>query len=513
MTGFCRACAGFPSTRERRLAFVRNRVVLLAVTLTCREYGNLTVGDGKDLTEKEADRLCALAERARQRLHNKPTVLTRTRGGLKVAQVVGVLAVPGKTLEILPKIDRHDRDDQDSRDDENDQDRNAGRKALVHMLAVAHGLRVADGELASLATQRHDLLELLIGLFANRLLTAVRRGLPRRYVGHEDDLELLRGRLNVIRQVTHLAARPDLLACRFDELSEDTPLNRVLKAAVRRLARVARTAANARRLAELTARFEFTGDSPDPLREPVRLDRTNTTFHDLHRLARLFLTGDWQSTTGGKATGFTLLFPMNELFERFIGESLKRALGAGRVRLQDRSYSALLDDTDKDASGKPKPLFNLQPDAVIEAPADATVRPIVLDTKWKRLTPHEPRCERTLGVDQSDVYQMLAYARAYGAGRLILLYPWHKELGGHEEPHERRSRILRTWTVAEPGTAAAGSETACRLDVAVVDVGSPGAVAPGAVVRALRTIVDSGASVGVRRSQADGTVEAAPARS
>ena len=103
---------------------------------------------------------------------------------------------------------------------------------------------------------------------------------------------------------------------------------------MRRLARVVRTAANARRLAELTARFEFTGDSPDPLSEPVRLDRTNTTFHDLHRLARLFLTGDWQSTTGGKSTGFTLLFPMNELFERFIGQSLKRAVGAGwRVSL------------------------------------------------------------------------------------------------------------------------------------------------------------------------------------
>ena len=156
------------------------------MALTRREYDErkLTVGDGKDLTEKEASCLHALAERARQRLHGKPPVLTRTHDGLKAAQVVGILAVPGKTLEILPKIDGDD---------------DAVRRALVHMLAVAHGLRVADGELASLATQRRDLLELLIGLFAKRLLNAVRRGLPRRYVGHEDDLKLLRGRLNVIR--------------------------------------------------------------------------------------------------------------------------------------------------------------------------------------------------------------------------------------------------------------------------------------------------------------------------
>ena len=457
----------------------------MAVTpLTCREYGSLTVGAGKDLTEKEADRLYVLAERARRRLHRKPPVLTRTYSGagrvLKAAQVVGVLAVPGKTLEILPKIDVEDGSD--GKD-------GAVRRALIRMLAVAHGLRVADGELAALDTQRRDLLEILIGLFTNRLLAAVRRGLPRRYIGQEDDLRLLRGRLNVIRQVTHLAARPDLIACRFDELSEDTPLNRVLKAAVSRLARVVRTAANARRLAELAARFELVGDTPDPLREPVRLDRTNTAFHDLHRLARLFLERDWQSTTGGEATGFTLLFPMHELFEKFIGQCLKRAFGSGRVRLQDRRYSALIDVVD----GERKPLFQLKPDAVIETPSGATGSPIVLDTKWKRLTPDKPRCERTLGVEQSDVYQMLAYARAYGAGRLILLYPWHEELGG--------KGIQRTWIVAEPADRCAvataskeredapGCEGAsCRLDIAVVDVGRPDAVAG-----ALRAIVDSGA--------------------
>ena len=81
----------------------------------------------------------------------------------------------------------------------------------------------------------------------------------------------------------------------------------------------------------------------------------------------------------------------------------------------------------------------------------------------------------------SDVYQMLAYARAYGAGRLILLYPWHEELGEHEASDKKG--ILRTWKVAETGLA-----TVCRLDVAVVDVGRPGAVAG-----ALRAIVGSGA--------------------
>ena len=406
-----------------------------------REYGKLPIGDGggHGVPEAEAGRLLTLAGRAARRLKLPRTaVLARTSHGLQAGQVVGILTTPRITLEILPKIDGED---------------GAVRTALVRMLAVARELRVADGELAALGTQRHDLLEFLVGLFAGRLLAAVRRGLPHRYVVHEEDLKLLRGRLDITRQVTHLAVRPDRLACRFDELSPDTPLNRVLKAAVSRLARLTRSPANARKLADLAARFEPVRSTADPLREPVRLDRTNTAFHDLYRLARLFLVGEWQSTAGGRATGFALLFPMNDLFEAFIGKSLQRALASCRtvtVRLQDRRHYALID-----ADGRTR-LFNLKPDAVIEVPPG---RPIVLDTKWKPLAADE----RTLGVKQSDVYQMLAYARACGAARLVLLYPWDREMGEAEG-------VIRSWTVA---AADGGTDTSCCLDVATIDVGRP----------------------------------------
>lgn len=396
------------------------------------------------LEDRLSDRLYATAVRAKKRLKYPQPVLERTRNGLKASGVVGIVAVPGATLEILPKIDGED---------------GAVRKALVSMLSVAWGLRVTDGELASLHTQRSDLLEVLIGLFANRLLTAVRQGLPRRYVRFEEDLGVLRGSLNVVRQVTSLAARPDVLACRFEELSEDTPLNRVLKAAVQRLLRVTRSAANARLLGELAARLEWVGESPAPLKEPVRLDRTNTSYHDLYRLGRLLLSGDWQSTTGGEALGFSLLFPMAELFERFVGKLLQRSTIPWPVSLQDRRHSALRDDAG--------PLFELKPDIVIDAPEG----PIVLDTKWKELGPSQ---DRKLGVIEKDIYQMLVYGQAYRAKRLVLLYPWLPELG--------RKGINRSWRVQ-------GTQT--PLDIATVDVGEPSSVAVtlGEIVRGMNAEV------------------------
>ena len=119
------------------------------------------------------------------------------------------------------------------------------------MLAVALDLDVAVGAEAELGWQRQDLLEILIGLFSRKLMDAMRRGMPRRYMGCEEDLPALRGRLDVTRQFTTLAANPRRLACRYDALSSDIALNQIMKAAVVRRSRIARTTANRRRLSEL----------------------------------------------------------------------------------------------------------------------------------------------------------------------------------------------------------------------------------------------------------------------
>ena len=410
-------------------------------TATVREWDHLPIGEG-GVSEPIARRLSLLSERACRQLRVPQPVLARTtRPSLQAGQVVGVIAVPGASVEILPKIERPD---------------GAARKALVHMLSVAYGLPVADNEFTRLATQEETLLEFLVGVFADRLLTAVRRGLPHRYRLRQDDLPLLRGKLDIPRQIARQLVRPDLLACSFDDLSVDTPLNRVLKAAVVRLGSITRRAANARRLAELAARLEFVGESHDPLREPVALDRTNIAFHRLYAWSRLFLSGQWQSTTTGANAGVALLFPMNDLFEMFVGRVMQSALAPGSTRLQPTGRYALT-GRDRDQSE-----FALRPDIVVD-------NDIVIDTKWKRLKPED----RVVGVEPSDVYQMLAYAHAYDARRVVLLYPWHPGLPA--------PGIYRRWRIAA---------TSIAFDVATVDIGQP-----DSVPKALREIIDGPDSI------------------
>ena len=389
---------------------------------TVREWEELLIGED-GVGPGPAKRLQAVADRETRRLRVPHPVLSRTaRPGLRAGQVVGVLSVPGARVEILPKIDGKD---------------GAVRRSLTRMLAVAAGIPLADRDASSMATQREDLLEVFVGLFAESLLVSVRRGIPQRYRRRQGDLTALRGKLDVRRQLLRHATDAGRLACAYDELSVDTPLNRVLRAAVLRLATVARSASNLRKLRELAARMESVRESAEPLREPVRLDRTNVAFHRLHALARLILEGDWQSTTSGDQEGFALLFAMNDLFEKYVGRCMQVALVSKSVCIQRNDRHAL------EEGGRG--IFGLQPDIVVDGD-------IVIDTKWKRLE----RDKRNLGVAESDVYQMLAYARAYRASRLVLLYPWHEELV--------EVGVCRRWRVA-------GSST--TFDVATVDVGRP----------------------------------------
>ena len=329
-------------------------------------------------------------------------------------QVVGVIAAPGCSLEILPKID--------ATLDENDE---TIRTRLVSMLDVALGLKLGDGQALAMARQKETLLDILIRLFADRLLAEARRGLPRAYMPQEENLAALRGRLDVIRQFTHNAVRPDRLACRFDTLMPDTPLLRVMKACVLMLRRHARVLETQRRLDEL--RFLLAEVSDVPVNAlpwaQVRIDRTNRRWETLYGLAKLFLKREWQRTNhDAKAgQGITLLFAMNDLFEAYVVALARRALLGSdlTVHSQGGLRYCLMEEGD---GGKER--FQTTPDILIKRNGQVVM---VIDTKWK-LIGRNPE-DKKRGVSQSDVYQMMAYARLYQCREVMLLYPHHASLG------------------------------------------------------------------------------------
>ncbi|MBY4638984.1 McrC family protein [Gluconacetobacter entanii] len=376
---------------------------------TVLEWNTLPYGSGQaEIPRDIAERLVTVAENSAM-----PGALQDQRHGLRACGMVGMIVAPGAELEILPKIDTPQQ--------HGVQAVSSIRRRLVHMLAVVLDINVADGDIAHLGTQEETLLEVLIRLFSRRLSEAVKPGLPRRYVEQADDLPALRGRLDVTRQFSVLAVSPQKLACRYDEMACDTPLNQIMKAAVERLLRLSRAADNQRRLRELA--FVYADVSPvavSALRwDRVVLDRTTTRWKTPLKLARLLLGQRFQTTSGGVTQGFSLLFEMNVLFEKYIARRLRTALagtGLHAAAQKGRRYALYTPEE--------KGVFQTIPDILIKR-GDAIVQ--IVDTKWKCLARQDDDPKQ--GVSQVDIYQMMAYARIYDCPRLMLLYPHHAGLG------------------------------------------------------------------------------------
>ena len=401
--------------RPRHILLCRIRIGVIRRTIL--EWEAIRYGDASDeIPAPAADRIAAVAAASSLASRGGGGVLDHGRNALRARGVVGVIAAGGTVLEILPKIDVPGLDGEQATANI--------RRRLVHMLAVALDLKIDAGQITALDWQRETLLEILIRLFSEKLVDAVRQGMPRRYVEQADDLPALRGRLNVTRQFTTLAVEPSRLACRYDALTPDIALNRIMKAAVTRLSRIARTTDNQRRLRELAFAYADIADVPVPaLRwDDVVLDRTNGRLRELLNLARLLLGERFQTTSAGASDGFSLLFEMNMLFEEYVARMLKRALVETDLRVVSQGGRLYcLEAADK------RRVFQTRPDILIKR-GDAVVQ--VIDTKWKRIATRIDDPKR--GVSQADVYQMMAYGRLYQCSKLTLLYPHHGETGCDE---------------------------------------------------------------------------------
>jgi 5-methylcytosine-specific restriction enzyme subunit McrC len=379
--------------------------------LTLHEWGYARFGED-GLTRENADALHAAACAHPLARQDATNIMVLGRDRLIARQMVGIVSAKGCSLEILPKVDPEDADE----------DQNTVRRRLVRMLDVALGLDLGIGSEAAIARQKTSLLEILIDAFATRLLAEVRRGLPRAYVAREDDLPALRGRLDVTRQFTRNAVRPDRLACRFDELETDTPLMRVMAAAVVFLAGHARSQATRRKLDELRCTLVDIPLVPVnrlPWKQ-VRIDRTNRRWAALFRLAKLLLQREWQATHhAAKAPeGLTLLFPMNDLFEKYVAVLLRRALAGSVIEVVEQGGHRACLGTFTGEHLLNGNVFSTKPDIILRCGGETCA---IIDTKWKKLG-SDP-LDRKQGVSQSDVYQLMAYARLYSTKELMLLYP------------------------------------------------------------------------------------------
>lgn len=358
------------------------------------------------LGQAEAAGLVELGERmgARAFSWHRPT-------RLRVEQYVGVVQFGEVQIEILPKI-------------EGLTEPGNVRQSLLGMLAVAEDLEVRGSEIVGYLDAGEPFVRALARLYCRKLLELARRGLRQEYLVQDDLLPFIRGKVDWPAHARAAVTQRLDFPCRYDERSEDTRLNRTLKAALVQAADILEGSRASKVVDELRHVMNGVTDvRPAAIEfDRVRTDRVSRQVAPLLELAKLILgrrNPDLSSAASGARRTYALVWDMNVLFEEYVGRVCRQVLGPKgfRVDLQERASAYLAVDT---SAGRK--VFLLRPDILLRQGHKSCA---VADTKWKRLDPSEPH----LGVSPADVYQMLAYARRFGVDTVLLVYPHHPRLG------------------------------------------------------------------------------------
>lgn len=395
--------------------------------------------EGFDWTERD----CATLERMRRATGVeilRPTVRAGRRE-LQAAEHVGVVRLGQQTVQILPKIYRSNAATASERADE-------ATRNLLYLLAHAGRLPVREHELASLLRRGADWFEILTRLFATHLLEAWQRGAHRHYQPVEAELPVLKGKWLIAEQLRRPERRHTFIVA-YDEFTADNKLNRVLRYVVERLWNLTRDGANRQLLGELRQWMEevfvpsrvTAADASSAL-----LTRLNQHYEPLLALARLFLEGGSLQLAAQDFNTFAFVFDMNQLFESFIVNFLRRhraeilppTLAPCVMLPQTRGATRHLARSGDNG----RQVFQLKPDLAFQ---HGEAFPLLLDAKYKRLKPDDAR----LGVSTADFYQMHAYARRYNCPRVLLLYPQTADM---PEPLRARFTLEGGYQLIEAAT-------------------------------------------------------------
>ncbi len=194
---------------------------------------------------------------------------------------------------------------------------------IYHMLTYAFQVLREQGYKSVATEEFHNVAELCAAILCKGVSGQLKRGLGREYIEQTEALSTVRGRIDISESIKTQSIHKQQLVCSYDEFSEDSYLNRILKTTMELLLRagIAKT-----RKKELKKLLVFFGevDTLDVhlINWNIRYHRNNQTYRMLISVCYLVIKGLLQTNTDGttKLMDFLDEQRMCRLYEKFILE-------------------------------------------------------------------------------------------------------------------------------------------------------------------------------------------------
>lgn len=406
--------------------------------ITIYEFDTLSAGDGPHQVPPRVFNWLqnSALSTAKGRPHWLRMAKAQGQLAVQLRSYVGVIEAPcGYQIEVLPKLGKNLADGHEQ-----------ARERLLDMLRCLREFRHLQLDGARLLARKMRVLEVFIGEFLTSVEHVVKHGLRGDYVWTQDNLFVLRGKLQMAAHLRHNLCRADRFFVAFDEFSKNRAENRLLHAALLRVLAWTKLATHRQRARYLHAIFAQVPASVQPKVDFLSLKRDRSTQHYAGALAwaALILEGQSPLTGAGRHQAPSLLFPMEVLFEAYVAKHLRRQLPPSCALKKQSSGRALV----RHQSEK---WFFLRPDLLISKEGKNRV---VLDTKWKLIDSEKDTRKQKYGIREPDFYQLYVYGKCYleGAGHVVLIYPktdkFSQPLSVFEfEKHNNGAPCLRLWVL------------------------------------------------------------------
>jgi 5-methylcytosine-specific restriction enzyme subunit McrC len=276
-----------------------------------------------------------------------------------------------------------------------------------------------------------ELPDVLARLLVTVMERRLRQNLSRAYVPHEATLSRVRGRIDWLETQTRMHLQRGRVACRFEDLTFDTPRNRLVRVALESMSARIFDRALATECRRLARTLSLLGVAPirpsitDLSRDPIASHQFNDRL--MVSVAHLALDLVLPSETAGSSSATRL-----ERDERLLQKLFERAVAGfyryeihGRDGWRVRPQAPI--DWGAEATARASALLpGMRPDLILERKDE---RRLVLDTKFTGvLSPREHGGE---SFKSANIYQIYAYLRSqtgrgdrlWDAAEGVLLYP------------------------------------------------------------------------------------------
>ena len=163
---------------------------------------------------------------------------------------------------------------------------------VYHMLAYAFQV-LKQGNYEEVAAEEFDKIQdLFAAILAKGITQQLKQGLYREYVSRHDTLPVLRGKLDIPGTIRQQIQQKKVLACEFDELSENNVFNQILKTTATLLIREKSVAAAHKQALKKAMLFFDNVDVLEPLTirwNTLKLQRSNRSYEMLLNVCKLVL--------------------------------------------------------------------------------------------------------------------------------------------------------------------------------------------------------------------------------